>query len=223
MSERSVVRVAQAFQGIANPLTNMGLLLQTVERALCAAVARDRESGLDRALAATNQISRILDHLQVLARSAANIAREAEPVGRVSVQEAAAFAAQLAMHRIRQVAELELDLRDSSFVLACRSELTQALVHLLLHAANAIPEGTDGAVIKLSTACEADGTGTVDVLVTRVAGDDIELDMTAAGDLQSLALSMCYRTVRDLDGRLNIELSPELGARFEIKLPAASM
>jgi signal transduction histidine kinase len=170
--------------------------------------------------ASANRIADIVRSVAMFARS------DAERSGPVDVEGALQSAITLAWNELKQCAEFKREYAGVPPVTGSASELTQVFVHLLLNAAQAIPER--GGVVTVSTAY-ADGGVTI-----RIAdnGSGIPLQNLSrvfepffttrpVGGGIGLGLSICHGIISRHQGTIDIQSVRGGGTTVTVRLAAA--
>jgi signal transduction histidine kinase len=170
--------------------------------------------------ASANRIAEIVRSVAMFARS------DAERSGPVDVEGALQSAITLAWNELKQCAEFKREYAGVPPVTGSASELTQVFVHLLLNAAQAIPER--GGVVTVSTAY-ADGGVTI-----RIAdnGSGIPLQNLSrvfepffttrpVGGGIGLGLSICHGIISRHQGTIDIQSVRGGGTTVTVRLAAA--
>jgi CheY-like chemotaxis protein len=224
---------------INNPLTYLLVNVEHVLRRLRAAGASDdpaaeltsHESGgllalaqsLQQSVDGANRVRQVVRDLLTFARG------NVEEVRLVDVRGIVQSAVQLAWHEIRHRARLVKSLADVPPVEANESRLGQVFFHLLINAAQAIPEGrADQHEIAVGTRIDEGGSVVVEV---RDTGEGIPSEhlerifdpffTTKGDDGTGLGLSTSLGTIKSLGGDIRVESAPGRGSTFRVFLPPA--
>ncbi len=184
---------------------------------------RALKSRLERALQGSERIAAVVRGVMAFARA------DAEQRASVDVQEALESAVKLASHEVERLASLQRRYAPVPLVYGNRSQLSLAFLHLLLNAAQAIPEGErDKHSVTISTLPGPDGSVLVEVADT---GHGISPELQARifepffttrapRRGMGLGLSAVYRIVKAMGGAVTVVSSPGQGATFRVQLPA---
>ncbi|MFL5344764.1 MAG: ATP-binding protein [Hyalangium sp.] len=191
--------------------------LQTVPPAL----AEQALHALAEAQNGAERIQEIVKNLSTFVRPGATQS------GRVNVQQVLELSVKLAMPEIRHRAHLVRDYVEVPEVIADKALLAQVFLHLLVNAAQAIPEGTaDSKKIHLSIrALEQtvlvqiqDTGGGMPVSVLEHLFDPATKDVEKG---PGLGFSIIHNLVSQLGGSLTAENPPDRGSILSIRLPVA--
>jgi len=139
-------------------------------------------------------------------------------------------AVSLAQSEIRAKARLAMELGEVPAVLANEHRLGQALLNLLVNAAQAIPPGDpDRHVVQASTALWPDGRVAVEITDTGAGIPAAALPRIfdpffttrASGSGTGLGLAIVHGIVTDLGGEVQVRSEPGHGSIFTVLLPPA--
>ncbi len=225
---------------INNPLTYLLVNLDHVLRRLRAASASDDpiaalagEGGngalgalvqsLQHAVDGANRVRQIVRDLLTFAQG------NVEQRGMTDVRGIVESAVQMAWHEIRHRARLTKRLGEVPPVDANEGRLGQVFLHLLVNAAQAIPEGhADQHEIRVITRADEHGNAVVEVSDTGsgIAPEDLpcifDPFFTTKGESGTgLGLAIAHGTVRGLGGDIRVSSVPGMGTTFRVVLPPA--
>jgi CheY-like chemotaxis protein len=152
-----------------------------------------------------------------------------EQRGMTDVRGIVESAVQMAWHEIRHRARLTKRLGEVPPVDANEGRLGQVFLHLLVNAAQAIPEGhADKHEIRVITRTDEQGNAVVEVSDTGsgIAPDDLpcifDPFFTTKGEGGTgLGLAIAHGTVRGLGGDIQVSSAPGRGTTFRVVLPPA--
>jgi PAS domain S-box-containing protein len=153
-------------------------------------------------------------------------AQRPEPV---DVAKVVASAARIAAAEILEHAELAVEIAAVPQVRAHAGRLGQVVLNLLMNAAQASPANDSGHVVRVRTSTEAsyvlidvddNGTGVPPELRQRIFEAFFSTKPSSRGS--GLGLSISRGLVESFGGTLEVARSDMGGARFRIRLPAAS-
>lgn len=212
---------------INNPLTYLGLSLETIEAwSPKTELPTDIADALTSARDGTDRIRQVVDALRTFTRASSDEYRALDANGLVR------SALRVASHQLRQVARLDVQLDDASSALLVRGDearLVQVLVNLLSNAAQSLNAATRDAVITVRTYA-ADPTRVVINVVdtgTGIAAEHLHLltqpyFTTRANDGGTgLGLYLARGIVEQHGGTLEIESTVGVGTSVRVVLPRA--
>jgi PAS domain S-box-containing protein len=167
-----------------------------------------------------------------IVRDLAALARPSRPgaSGPVDVNHAVEVVLRMARNELRHRCRVETALGKVPPVAGDESRIAQVLLHLVVNAAQAIPEGDASRnEIRIETGLEPDGRVRVEVADTGVGippeslGRVFEPFFTTrpGGSGAGLGLSVSQGIVASLGGEIRVESEVGKGTRFRILLPAA--
>jgi signal transduction histidine kinase len=148
----------------------------------------------------------------------------------VDVRSVVESSIQMASHEIIHRARLVRDLGEVPPVLANEARLGHALLHLIVNAAQAIPEGdVRHHQVRIATRTDEAGNVVVEVGDTGVGIPaevlprifDPFFSSKRSGDRVGLGLSISLGTVKSLGGDILVTSDPEHGTLFRVVLPSA--
>jgi signal transduction histidine kinase len=149
----------------------------------------------------------------------------------MDLQEPIALALSMVARDVRSRARIVESHRSAPPIFGDRSKLCQALVNLLLNAAEAIPPGEpESNDVRIATFTDGRGRAVVEIQDTGVGVPEALRDRlfepfvsqpSASGKGPGLGLSICRTIVHDLGGEIEFEPAPERGTTFRITLPPA--
>lgn len=152
---------------------------------------------------------------------------EREEVEQLTINEVVNAACNIAYNQLRHRAQLVKDLGDVPAIAADRGKLTQAVVNLLLNAAQAITEGSAEAhQIRVHTRAERErvvisvtdtGVGIPDDIRDRIFEPFFSTKPREQGS--GLGLSLCAEIVRQHSGWIQVTSTLGKGSRFDVLLP----
>jgi signal transduction histidine kinase len=220
------MEISQVFQSISNPLTSVGLLLQTLVRELDNLQVRMDERGLHRAVRTAEVLQLTFGELQDMARSASNLASNHSVEGPVQVDGPLMLAVQLMRPKLVGRAAVVADLNEPPAVDASPTRLCQAFVGLLAHASHLLGDGSpEGAMMRVTSRRESEHTF-IEIAVTgpsvavtnfaEGSNDAIDIPSASAGEGMSIAGLLAA----ELGGMLSTDCEPGVGAWFRLRLPA---
>jgi signal transduction histidine kinase len=164
----------------------------------------------------------VVDRLRDFSRQAPEAETELVEVDRV-----VATAVELGRPRLSQhkAIELEVELGAPPAIRARASELTTAVVNLVVNAMEAMPEA--GGLIKITTAPSAGGAMIAVADTGPGMAPDIERRVfepffTTKSDGTGLGLAMIFAFVQRYHGTIALETAPGKGTRFTLWFPAAT-
>jgi CheY-like chemotaxis protein len=145
----------------------------------------------------------------------------------VDVRSMVESAIQMTLHEVQLRARLTRELADAPPIEADEARLGQALLALILNAAQAIPEGDPkGNEVRVATYTDADGNAVVEIADTGVGIPPEVLPrifdpfFTSKPESTGLGLSIAHGTINQLGGEIRVTSSPP-GSTFRVVLPAA--
>ena len=212
---------------INNPLTyvtaNLMCLAKDIEegrgdRAAALELVRESLDGAER-------VKRIVRDLQTFAR-----ARE-DGLEVLDVHEVIESSISVAWNAIRHRAELRRDFAPVPRVRANRARLGQAVLNLLLNAAQAVPESSDdGHHIRVRTTTDAAGNAVVEIADTgpgipeAIRHRVFEPFFTTkpVGQGTGLGLSICHSVVSAIGGRIDIDSAAAGGCLVRVTVPGVA-
>jgi signal transduction histidine kinase/CheY-like chemotaxis protein len=212
---------------INNPLTyvtaNLMCLAKDIEdgrgdRAAAIGLVRESLDGAER-------VKRIVRDLQTFAR-----ARE-DGLEVLDLHEVIESSISVAWNAIRHRAELRRDFGSVPRVRANRARLGQAVLNLLLNAAQAVPEtAADGQHIRVRTATDGAGNAVVEIADTgpgipeAIRHRVFEPFFTTkpVGQGTGLGLSICHSVVSAIGGRIDIDSAPAGGCLVRMTVPGVA-
>ena len=216
---------------INNPLTYLIHNLKMLERGLTslsgAADARTRSQLADLADRAAHA-SEGAQRIKNIARGLGSLGRlEQGDAAMVDLSEITRVAVEMAAHKIREVAELEIELATVPPIRAAEGELVQVLLNLLVNAAQAIDGGNvRGNRIAARTwasethvFAEVTDSGAGMTRETRRRIFDPFFTTKPRGRGTGLGLAIASRIVDDLGGHIGVESEVGRRTRFVVKLP----
>jgi len=171
-------------------------------------------------ISSANRIAEIVRSVAIFARGDAQ-----RPVP-VNVEDALQSAITLAWNELKHRATLERDLTGVPAVIGSASELAQVFVHLLLNAAQALPER--GGVVSVGTAygnggvtirIADNGCGIPPENLTRVF--EPFFTTRPVGEGIGLGLPICHGIITRHQGTVEIQSAPGMGTTVLVRLPAA--
>jgi len=136
----------------------------------------------------------------------------------------------LAQNEIRQRARLSMELGEVPPVQGSEHRLGQALLNLLVNAAQAIPPGDpERHVVQASTSVAADGRVAVEIADTGAGIPAAALPRIfdpffttrPVGTGTGLGLAIVHGIVTDMGGEIRVRSEPDHGSTFTVLLPAA--
>jgi signal transduction histidine kinase len=147
----------------------------------------------------------------------------------VDIEVALSAAAEMAMHEIKHRARLEWELGPLPRVEASEVRLTQVFLNLLVNAAQAIPAGQAGDVVRVKAYTGVGGQAVVEVSDTgtgispEAQGRLFEPFFTTKppGVGTGLGLSISLGIVTSYGGTIDVESEPGKGSCFRVRLPAS--
>ncbi len=172
---------------------------------------------------AAERVQRVVRDLAVFTRA------DHGETSRVNLSVPLETAIRLTATTIRHRATLVKDIRPDTSVTGNEAQLTQVFVHLLLNAAQAIPEGAATQnEVRVSLARVPDGRVQVTVSDT---GHGMSPEVVAqvfdpffttrsVGEGVGLGLSVCHGTVTAMGGEILVESERGKGTTFRVILPA---
>jgi signal transduction histidine kinase/ligand-binding sensor domain-containing protein len=180
------------------------------------------EEALGDALHGAERVRKIVLALKTLARA------QAEPPSRVDLHTVIDRTLEMMEQELRRRARLVKDYGVSQRVLGDEGRLGQVFLHLLLNAAQAIPEGQpEHHEIRVTTRQDPNGRAIVEV---RDTGHGITPEILPrifepffttkeAGEGTGLGLSICHATIEAMGGEIEVQSEPGQGSTFRILLP----
>lgn len=236
--------IGQLASGVAheinNPAMGVEVMLEIMERAcrdMQRATSRDRldmdeinaifgrvRPAIADAREAIGRIRSVTGDLRTFARI------DDDSIEPVDVEETVRVSCRLTAPLLRQRGRLELVLGDVPPVLGNRGRLGQVVTNLVVNAAQALPEhGVEAETVRVTTSVEAgdvvitvedSGPGVPDHLRERI----FEPFYTSkpADEGTGLGLPLIQRIIDGHNGTITVSTSPLGGARFEVRLSAAT-
>lgn len=203
-------RAAEVIGALADRLPRLAARLRELDPSLEAIVA-EAERGAERVRAVARMLA----------------ARPAEEAPRpVSLAEVVADAVRRAGPEVRAKASLVEDYRDAPEVVAAPGALVEALVQLLVNAAQALPPGRAENRVAVRVLTGEGGAATVEIadngpgVPPELRGRIFEpLYSTKGGQGAGLGLAVCRATVEGLGGSVTVDETPGGGATFRVRLP----
>jgi two-component system, NtrC family, sensor kinase len=201
----------EALGALSGPLSSTEVLQEPIE------ALRDARTGAER-------IRGILTDLKRFARADESL------LAPVDVTESLEFSLSMAMPHLRHRAQVERRYSPVPKVLANEAKLGQVFLHLLMNAAQAMPEGDVAHhQITLSTRME-DGRVVVEVsdtgrgMMPEVLERAFEPFFTtkSMGEGMGLGLSICLGLVQSMKGELSATSKPGVGSTFRVVLPTST-
>jgi signal transduction histidine kinase len=174
---------------------------------------------------AAERVQRVVRDLAVFTRA------DHGETSRVNLSVPLETAIRLTATTIRHRATLVKDIRPGASVTGNEAQLTQVFVHLLLNAAQAIPEGASAQnEVRVSLARVPDGRVQVTVSDT---GHGMSPEVVAqvfdpffttrsVGEGVGLGLSVCHGTVTAMGGEILVESERGKGTTFRVILPCST-
>lgn len=215
---------------INNPLSyvsgNLQFALEQLEQLLH--VKEGQPCPLTEALDALREAREGAERIRVIVRDLQMFARADEPhLSPVDVHAALEFGLAMAMPHLRYRAEVVRRYAQVPTVMAHEARLGQVFLHLLVNAAQAIPEGDfNRHRVTLSTRVEgewvvAEVADTGHGMTPEVADRAFEPFFTTrgVGEGSGLGLSTSLGMVRSMRGELSVTSSPGAGTTFRVRLP----
>ncbi|HVH45896.1 MAG TPA: PAS domain S-box protein, partial [Labilithrix sp.] len=191
---------------------------------LSAHMAEWAEMALD-AREGTERIRKIVRGLKTFSRA------EEERRAVIDVRPVLELAIDMAFNEVRHRARLVKDYGPMPLVAADDARLGQVFINLLVNAAQALPEGGEGAnEIRIVTSTDVEGRAVVEVRDTgpgipeSVIGRVFDPFFTTkpVGIGTGLGLSVCHNIVTSMGGEITARNEAGRGAVFQVVLPAAS-
>lgn len=173
-------------------------------------------------LAKVEQIAR---HLRLFAQA------DPADVGPIDVGAVVDDAVGLAAHEIRHRAQLVCEVAPVPLVHGDPRALRRVLLHLLLNAAQAIPDDAKHQhVVRIATSCDQAGQVVIEVVDTGHGMGAAELARVfepffttrGPGEGLGLGLAVCHDIVTAMHGRITASSEPGHGTRIRIALPPAA-
>jgi PAS domain S-box-containing protein len=170
------------------------------------------------------------DRIHRIVRGLRALVLEGSGLQVVHPREALEDAVQVATATLRPVATLVHDLQPVPLVFVDEARLAQALVDLLINAAQSFPPGPAGQHhVRLSTRTGAQGEAILEVsddgpgMSAETAGRLFEPFFTTkqAGEGTGLGLAIAHRAIASFGGALTCQTAPGAGSTFRITLPPA--
>ncbi|WP_224247693.1 sensor histidine kinase [Hyalangium gracile] len=180
------------------------------------------EEALADALHGAERVRKIVQALKTLARA------QAEPPSRVDLHAVLDRTVEALDQELRRRARLVKDYGLSQPVMGDEGRLGQVFLHLLLNAAQAIPEGQpESNEIRVTTRRDPAGRAIIEVQDT---GKGISPEILPrifepffttkeAGEGTGLGLSICHATIQSMGGEIEVQSEPGQGSIFRILLP----
>jgi len=218
---------------INNPLTYLLGNITHAQQAFVEALATGDLAPLREAAGVLEEALEGGERVKSIVRDLKSFSRDTGPGDSlVDVRDVLESTAKMAQHEIRHRARLTRDYdEDLPAVLVSAPQLGQALLNLLINAAQAIPVGAaDDHEIVLRCGVEADGV----VIEIRDSGGGIPEGVaqrifdpffTTKNDAQGtgLGLAITHNLVKRMGGTLDVENNPDRGATARIVLPRAKV
>ena len=216
---------------INNPLVsvtaNLSMILEELS-SLETVIPGDRLADLTRmateARTAAERIRRIVRDLKTFARAA-----EDRPSA-VNVEQVIALAISLTAAELEQRARLVTEYGVTPAIRADVARFGQVLIHLLVNAAQSIPEGASSSnEIRIVTGTDEEGRAVIEVRDTGSGIDpailgrifDPFFTTRPVGGGTGLGLSVCHNVVVAMGGQLTVSSEVGSGSTFRIVVPAA--
>jgi signal transduction histidine kinase/ligand-binding sensor domain-containing protein len=187
---------------------------------------RERWEEVDEALAdalhGAERVRKIVQSLKTLARA------QVEPPSWVDLHAVMDRTVEALEQELRRRARLVKDYGLSRPVLGDEGRLGQVFLHLLLNAAQAIPEGhPESHEIRLTTRRDDTGRAIIEVqdtgkgIAPEILSRIFEPFFTTreAGEGAGLGLSICHATIESMGGEIQVQSEPGNGSTFRIVLP----
>ncbi|MFU8806875.1 MAG: sensor histidine kinase, partial [Bradymonadaceae bacterium] len=184
---------------------------------------QDIQSALESASRGTEKVRAIIDDLRVFSRTGD------EPTHPVSIHKPLDAALRMTERQFQDVATVVVDAHATPRVEADEPHLTQALVNLLINAAQALQSSLkEGAEIHVRTffsspwvvvEVEDNGPGIPPDIIDRIF--DPFFTTKPAGKGTGLGLSMVRNTIERYGGKVSVESKPGEGTTFRILLPVS--
>lgn len=203
---------------INNPLTYVLLNLDHLST-LLPKLAEDREvmpalQRLDEVCEGAQRVAAVVRRMRAFARS-----DDLEQTG-VSTRDALEVAIEMVGNEIRHRGTLITEYEEVPPVFAKQARLEQALLNLLLHAAQSLPEDADSsAAVEL---CLRSAGDRVLVEVHR-SGLDETSEQPAFEPLEDVGLTICKSIVSSLGGEFSVARREGGGASYRVLLPIAEV
>jgi signal transduction histidine kinase len=208
---RALGRLAAATaHEINNPLTYISVNLQSLAQTL--AVADAAQKPIAEALEGVERI------IQSVARLRHCLPPHDEELSDVVVAEAVAQAVAVAEPYTRTRARVEVKVDDVPVFVGDRARLVDVLVGLMLHAAQALPEGPPGQLDRCRIVVSARQEAGQIVAEVR---DTHPVTAQLSPETASVSLALCEGLARSIGGRLDVEVAPEETVA-RVTLPLAS-
>lgn len=216
---------ARVAHEINNPMSFVLANLQFVREQLEAGAPLDADAtaAIDEAIEGAERVRHIVRDLRLFART------DVRPLARVGVDALFRAAATLAAPHLRGLATLTTEPAPGLELTADEGRLLQALVHLLLNAAQSRPDRTRNVSIRLRAyrqesgiAIEVvdDGRGMAPEVLARAREPFFTTRGAGAG--AGLGLPLCAGIVEEMGGDLVLTSAVEAGTVARILLPAAA-
>jgi signal transduction histidine kinase len=183
---------------------------------------KEVEEALADALQGADRVRKIVLALRTLARA------QVEPPRRLDLHAVLDHALEVMDPELRRRARVMKDYGAPQAVLGDETRLSQAILQLLVNAAQAMPEETPASnEIHLITRQDKDGRTVIEV---RDSGHGIAPELLPrifepffttkeAGEGTGLGLALCHSTIEAMGGEIHVESEPGRGATFRIFLP----
>ncbi|MBI5509738.1 MAG: hybrid sensor histidine kinase/response regulator [Deltaproteobacteria bacterium] len=208
---------------VNNPLTYLQLSLEEIHERLAAADPPTQvQEPLDNARDAAERIRKVVERLHAYSK-------RRDLRGSVDVKDAVKSALRVAGPRLRQLARVELCVEACPAVWGDESRLVQAVVNLLVNAAQAVEGAERPALVEVR--CAPDAAGNVVVAVhdngVGISPEDLrrvtEPYFTTRAESGGLGLGLFVtRGIADAHGgRLELESERGIGTRVRLVLPPA--
>ncbi|MBK7861406.1 MAG: hypothetical protein IPJ65_22885 [Archangiaceae bacterium] len=181
---------------------------------------------LESASVGAHRIARIVRDMKALARK-----DDSGPVSEVDLKDVVEGSLQIARGEIRRRAQLEVEYNDTPGVVASESRLAQVFLNLLVNAAQAIPEGQQGQLVRVVTGTGKNGEAYVAVTDTGsgISPEDRTRLFTPffttkpQGQGTGLGLSICAQLVHNYGGRIEVDSELGKGSTFRVLFPARGL
>jgi len=215
---------------INNPLTYVMANLQMLGERLPASsdpAARGLSDAVSEAMEGAERIRKLVKQVQMVSPG-----QHEERITTVALREIVEAAVALTENQIRHRAHLVRDLDGSAYVRGDHERLEQLFVHLLLNAAQAIPEGHATKNQVRITLRELPGQGAA-MAAIEDTGTGIPLEVQERifqpffttkpiGQGKGLGLSICRGIVTALGGQISFQSEPASGTTFRVVLPTTT-
>jgi len=188
---------------------------------------REVLEALDETLTGGDRVRDIVKDLKTFSRA------DESKRGEVNVHAVLDLCANIARNHLKHRARLVKDYGELPTLQASESRLAQLFLHLIINAAQAIPEGGDikANEVRLTTRREEAGWVVVEVKDTGVGISQEHLHRLfdpffttkAVGEGTGMGLSICHGIVAGLGGRIAVESAPGRGSTFRVFLPVGGV